>query len=193
LSARVDQLQEAIEAQSASDAVQTLQQRLAALESRNEQSPDAGEAVAELRQRCDALSDRLASIPEVEVYDSRIAAIEAKLDELPVGESGVQELQEKLAAIEKSGRPENDGRLAELTARLRALELQAEQTGSAADDGRVDRLSSRLDQLELTGGSSGLTNQINELRERVAGLTGQLREAPAGPGLEAITEIDERL
>ncbi len=193
LSARVDQLQEAIEAQSASDAVQSLQQRLAALEAQNEQSPDAGEAVAELRQRCDALSERFSTIPDGTVYDSRIAAIESKLDELPAGESGVEELRVKLAAIETSGAAENDGRLAELTARLRALELQAEQPSSSADDGRLDRLSSRLDQLELTGGSSGLTNQINELRERVAGLTSQLREGSAEPASEAITKIDERL
>jgi chromosome segregation ATPase len=193
LSARVDQLQEAIEDQSASDAVQALQQRLAALESWNEQSPDAGQAIAELRQRCDTLAERLSAIPEIDVYDSRLAAIEAQLDELSAGESDVEELRQKLSAIEKSGRAESDGRLAELTARLRALELQAEQSSSSANDGRIDRLSSRLDQLELTGGSNGLTNQINELRERVAGLTSQLREGSAGPAPEAITQIDERL
>lgn len=193
LSARVDQLQEAIEAQSASDAVQALQQRLAALESRSEQSPDTGEAVAELRQRCDALAERLSAIPQTGLYDNRISAIESKLDELPASDSGVQELRERLAAIEKSGSPDSDGRLAELTARLRALELHAEQSNSSADGIRIDRLSSRLDQLELTGGSSGLTNQINELRERVAGLTSTLREGPAGPAPETINQIDERL
>jgi hypothetical protein len=140
LSARVDQLQEAVEAQSASDAVQALQQRLAALESQNEQSPDSSEAVAELRQRCDALAERFSAIPGVDVHDSRIAAIESKLDELPAAESGVEELREKLSAIEKSGVTNNDSRLAELTARLRALELQTEQSSSVADDGRIDRL-----------------------------------------------------
>jgi chromosome segregation ATPase len=180
LSARVDQLQQDIEAQSASDAVQALQQRLAALESQSEQTPDAGEAVAELRQRCDALSERFADI-------------EAKLDERRAGEPGVQELREKLSEIEKSGHADSDGRLAELTARLKALELQTEQSESSADEGTLARLSNRLDQLELTGGSSGLTNQVNELRERVAGLANQLREGPAGPAPEAIGRIDERL
>jgi hypothetical protein len=193
LSARVDQLQEAIEAQSTSDAMLALQQRLAALEAQDEQSPDAAEAVAELRERCDALSERLAAIPEIDIYSGRIAAIESKLDELPAGESGVAELRERLSAIEKSGPAENDGRLAELTARLRALELQAGQSSSPTDDARIDRLSTRLDQLELTGGSSSLTNQINELRERVAALTGQLREGAAGPETKAISRIDERL
>lgn len=194
LSARVDQLQQTIEEQSASDAVQALQQRLAALESQSEQSPDASEAVAELRQRCDALTERLSALPQADVYDNRIAAIESKLDELPTGEAGVEELRERLAAFEKTGRADSDGRLAELTARLRALELQAEQSNSSADGATIDRLSSRLDQLELTGGSSGLTNQINELRERVAGLTSQLRDGgSAGPAPEAITQIDERL
>lgn len=193
LTARLDQLQEALEAQSTSDAVPALQQRLAALEAHGKQSPDVSEALAELRERCDALFERLAAIPESDTYGGRIAAIESKLDDLPADDSGLAELREKLSVLEKSGLAANDGRMAELTARLRALELQAGQSTSSADDARIDRLSSRLDQLELTGGSSSLTNQINEVRERVAALSNQLREGPTGADPKAITQIDQRL
>ncbi len=192
LSARIDRLQEAVEALSTSDAILALQQRLAAVEAQDEQSPDVAKAVAELRERCDALSERIAEIPDVEIYSGRIAAIESKLDESAATESGLAELREKLSAIEKSGLAANDGRIAELTARLGALELQAGQSSSSAADPRIDRLSSRLDQLELTGGSSNLTNQLNEVRERVAGLTSQLREE-SGPDPKAIARIEERL
>lgn len=194
LSVRIDHLQEAMEAQSSSDAVVALQQRLAALEAKSEQSPDAAQAIAELRERCDALSERLAAMPEGDIHSGRIAAIESKLDELPTtSESDLAELREKLSDLEKSGLGVNDSRMAEFTARLRALELQAGQSNPSADDARIDRLSSRLDQLELTGGSSGLTNQINEVRERVAGLSNQLREGLAGPDPKAIAQVDERL
>ncbi len=168
LSSRLDLLQSAVEDRPASETVEAIQERLSSLEQQHEQSADPNEAVAELRQRCDSFSERLSTLTEREVFENRVSAVEAQIIQVAASSPDLEELRQKLADLEDAPPAEPDGRLAELTARLRALELRSENP--AQDDGRLERLSGRLDQLELTGGSSGFTNQLNELRERVVEL-----------------------
>lgn len=192
LSARVDQLQSALESQPVSTAVEALQERLSLIEQQREQAADPSEALNELRQRCDSFSDRLASLTEREVFETRIAAVEQQIGQAPTDTTELAEIKEKLAQLEEStAPPEIDGRLAELTARLRSLELQSEQ--GSQDDGRLERISSRLDQLELTGGSSGLANQVNELRERVAELASRPANYSNEDSSQLLASVTERL
>lgn len=161
--------------------VQELRQSLAATAT----GPEAGDLDARITEAVEASAAALSQ--RIEALEQAAVAPDGEAVELGPLQAQLDELEAAIAALGDGSSPEGavqqvDGRLADLSQRLDALEAAAPDTATGAAEEQLADMSARVEALEAAGGEADdLAARLAAIEEQLAGVVSDLGERADEP------------
>jgi hypothetical protein len=161
--------------------VQELRQSLAATAT----GPEAGDLDARITEAVEASAVALSQ--RIEALEQAAVAPDGEAVELGPLQAQLDELEAAIAALGDGTSPEGavqevDGRLADLSQRLDALEAAAPDTATGAAEEQLADMSARVEALEAAGGEADdLAARLAAIEEQLAGVVSELGERADEP------------
>ena len=161
--------------------VQELRQSLAA----TAPGPEAGDLDARITEAVEASAAALSQ--RIEALEQAAVTPDGEAVELGPLQAQLDELEAAIAALGEGTSPEGavqevDGRLADLSQRLDALEAAAPDTATGAAEEQLADMSARVEALEAAGGEADdLAARLAAIEEQLAGVVSELGERADEP------------